>query len=72
MVLGMVGLSPGKFVLDGDPALLPQKGQISLSLSLPDQDVLLSKMFPIIDSLVASGHGRYDWTVSSEHFSFCF
>ena len=26
MVLGMVGLSPGKFVLDGDPALLPQKG----------------------------------------------
>jgi len=28
MVLGMVvGLSPGEFVLDGDPAHLPRKGQ---------------------------------------------
>ena len=28
LVLGMViGLSPGEFVLDGDPAPLPQKGQ---------------------------------------------
>ena len=28
MPLGMeVGLSPGEFVLDGDPAPLPQKGQ---------------------------------------------
>jgi len=28
LVLGMVvGLSPGEFVLDGDPAHLPQKGQ---------------------------------------------
>jgi len=28
MPLGMeVGLSPGDFVLDGDPALLPKKGQ---------------------------------------------
>jgi len=28
LVLGMVvGLSPGEFVLDGDPASFPQKGQ---------------------------------------------
>jgi len=31
MPLGMeVGLSPGEFVLDGDPALLPKKGRSPL------------------------------------------
>ena len=33
LVLGMVvGLSPGEFVLDGDPASLPQKAQSPLPI----------------------------------------
>jgi len=46
----------------------------SLSLSLPATYLPFSQIFPIIDSLPASGltPRLYDWTVSSEHFGFYF
>ena len=43
MALGMeVGLGPGHIVLDGDPAILPKKGQSPLSFRPCDDDWLIS------------------------------
>ena len=46
----------------------------SLSLSLPAQDLPLSRIFPTIGFLPASGwlYGHYDWTIPSQHLRFCF
>jgi len=53
----------------------PLSTSITLSLSLPAQDLPLSQIFPTIDSLPASvltSIDFYDWNVSSEHIGFWF
>ena len=45
LVLGMVvGLSPGEFVLDGDPALLPKRGGGGAPFPILRVEVRISKL----------------------------